>query len=592
MNEIRIRIKDLRLEMLKHNLDAWYISGTDPHLSEYLPEYWKTREFITGFTGSAGLVIVTQEDAGLWTDSRYFLQAEEQLKGTGIRLFKQRVPQSVLPEKWLADKLAHGSKVGFDPLTLSVAAARNLKRNLDQAGIKLIEFNDLLDKIWNDRPELPENKIFELDKSIAGSSRKEKIAQLIAELKKAGADTMIITALDDLAWMFNLRGSDIEYCPVFIGYGVAGKNGCYLFVDRRRMNSQLLAKLEKEKIEVLEYSDFRGWIKNLRSQVLYMDPSAASYAVHSALKSAGEIKEGISLIASMKAVKNPVELEGFRHAMQKDGAAMVEFLFWLKNNVKSGTLTEYTIGNKLLEIRSRYQGFQGESFAPIVGYKQHGAIVHWHATASASLPVNPEGILLVDSGAQFIEGTTDITRTIALGAVTEQQKTDYTLVLKGMIGLTAAVFPEGTKGCNLDVLARKPLWDQGLNYGHGTGHGVGHFLNVHEGPVSVRQECSSIELNPGMVMSNEPALYREGQYGIRIENLIVCVEKQETPYGRFLGFETLTLCPIDKELIQFDLLTDTERNWINEYHGMVALQLMPLLDEVHKEFLKDHTHPV
>lgn len=592
MNEIRQRIKALRLELLKRNLDAWYISGTDPHNSEYLPDRWQTRAFISGFTGSYGVVVVTQEEAGLWTDSRYFIQAEEQLKGSGIKMYKLRVPDAVMPETWLTKKLEPGSKVGFDPQTLSVAAYRNLDSSLKKAGISMVETPDLFEKIWENRPEMSADLVFELKPHYAGFSRKEKKELLVAELKKYDADFQVITALDELAWMFNLRGSDIPYNPVFTGFGVIGKNDWLLFVDDAKIPTEVKAHLEKDKITILPYGEFLTWLKSVRGKKIFIDTGSAGYAVYSVLQSENKIVEGTSVVALLKAQKNKTELAGFCEAMKKDGAALVEFLFWLKENVQKGTVTEYTAGRKLAEFRSLQKDFKGESFPPILGYKEHGAIVHLSVSEINALPLSAEGILLFDSGGQYLQGTTDITRTVALGEVSQKQRTDFTLVLKGMIALTQARFPAGTKGCHLDILARKALWEHGLSYGHGTGHGVGHFLNVHEGPMSIRQEYNEVAILPGMVLSNEPGLYREGEYGIRTENMIVCVGKETTDFGQFLGFETLTLCPIDTRLIDFDLFSEKERDWLNNYHKLVFKELKPLVRKELHGFLEELTKEV
>ncbi len=589
MNEIRQRLKALRMELLRRNLDAWYISGTDPHASEYLPEMWQTRKFISGFSGSYGVVVVAQEEAALWTDSRYFIQAEEQLKGSGIKLFKLRVPDAVLPEVWLSKKLSPGSKVGFDAQTLSAAGYRNLAGQLETAGITTVDTPDLFEKIWVNRPGLPEARIFELDSNFTGLTRREKRDLLMAELKKQNADFMVITALDELAWIFNLRGTDIDYNPVFTGYGIVGKNEWMLFVGTQKVSKDLRHRLEKEKISLMHYDSFFPWLKSVRGKKVFLDFSSASYAVFSSLDAENKIIEDISPVALLKVQKNEAELNGFREAMKKDGAALVEFLYWLKENVGNNVVTEYSAGAKLAEFRSGYEGFVGESFAPIVGYREHGAIVHLSVDEQNALRLKPEGLLLFDSGGQYLQGTTDVTRTVALGEVTPQQRTDYTLVLKGMIALSRARFPEGTKGCNLDVLARQALWQNGLNYGHGTGHGVGHFLNVHEGPVSIRQEYNEVPLRPGMVLSNEPGLYREGQYGIRIENMIVCVEKEETEFGKFLGFDSLTLCPVDTNLIDSVLLTSEEKEWLNDYHTWVYNELEPLVSKELGVFLKELT---
>ncbi len=592
MNDIRHRLKALRLEMLKHNLDAWYITGTEPHGSEYLPERWQTRAFISGFTGSWGIVVVTHEDAGLWTDSRYFIQAEEQLKGTGIKLHKLRVPEAVSPETWLAQNLRQGSRAGFDPQTISVAAFRNLENSLKKNGILLVESPDLFEKIWKNRPEIPENPVFELKKSITGISRKIKKELIASELKKHKADFQIITALDEVAWLFNLRGSDITYNPVFTGWGVAGKNEWILFINPVKLSRKLKTALESEKIQLKDYDDFPGWLKTIKGKKIFLDSVSSNYAIYSQLQPDNEIIESTSVAALLKAEKNKTELAGFREAMKKDGAALIEFLFWLKENIGKETITEYDVREKLTEFRSQQKDFIGESFPLIVGYKEHGAIVHLNVGKEEALTLEPEGILLFDSGGQYLHGTTDITRTIALGEVTQQQKTDFTLVLKGMIALSAAKFPVGTKGCQLDILARRALWESGLDYGHGTGHGVGHFLNVHEGPVSIRKEYNETAISPGMVISNEPGLYRKGEYGIRTENLILCIEKETTGFGKFLGFETLTLCPIDTKLIDFTLLNKNETEWMNNYHKEVRKLLKPVVRNELHAFLDELTDEI
>lgn len=592
MNEIRLRVKALRMEMLKQNLDAFYISGTDPHSSEYLPEKWKTREFITGFTGSYGVVVIAQEEAGLWTDSRYFLQAEEQLKGSGIKMFKLRVPNAVTPENWLAKKLPEGSKVGIDPLSVTLNGFRAFENVLNKKNISLIKTNDILGKIWEERPEIPGNQVFELEVKYAGLSRKEKKDTIASELKKLNADYQVVSMLDELAWLFNLRGSDINFNPVFTGYGVVGKNEFLLFADKNKIPPEIQNQLEKEKITLNGYDEFFSWLSELRKKKIYIDPDTVNYSVFETLEKGGNtFVEGTSIVALLKARKNKTELNGFRQAMKKDGVALVEFLFWLKQTTGRENISEYTIGRKLAEFRSKQEGFQGESFSPIVGYKSHGAIVHLTVGPDNALPVEADGILLFDSGGQYLQGTTDITRTVALGKVTSRQKKDFTLVLKGLIALTCAVFPAGTKGCHLDILARRALWENGINYGHGTGHGVGHFLNVHEGPMAIRQEYNPNTIEPGMVLSNEPAMYREGEYGIRTENMIVCVEKQETEYGKFLGFDTLTLCPIDTSLIERQMLTSGEIQWLNDYHQKVRKELMPLIKEELKPFLNELTGP-
>lgn len=589
---IHTRLTALRAEMQKLNIDAWYISGTDPHSSEYLPGRWQTRAFISGFTGSYGMIVVSQNEAALWTDTRYFLQASVQLEGTGIEMMKLRVPNAISPEEWLCKKMPAGSRVGMDTQTVSLAGFRSFENALAKKEIQLVETPDLLEVIWENRPLNSSDKVFELGLEFAGVSREEKQALLAAELKKNGADYHVVTMLDELAWLCNLRGSDINFNPVFTGFGLIGKKESNLFVDSEKIDSGLRTKLESEGVELKEYSQFYTFLSEISGKTVFMDSSTVNYSVYSALAENNEIIEGTSIISVLKARKNNVEIEGFRKAMKKDGVALIEFLYWLKKSIGKTKISEYDIGVKLKEFRAKQEGFKGESFPPIVGYKSHGAIVHLSVGPNDALPVEADGILLFDSGGQYLNGTTDITRTVALGEITEQQKTDYTLVLKGMINLTNAKFPYGTLGCHLDILARQALWNAGMNYGHGTGHGVGHFLNVHEGPMAIRQEPNKNLIEPGHVLSNEPAFYREGLYGIRTENMMVCVENETTNFGRFLGFETLTLCPIDNALIQLDLMNAEEKDWLNAYHQKVNAELKPLLSEKYHGLLDELTEPV
>ncbi|NOR76638.1 MAG: M24 family metallopeptidase [Draconibacterium sp.] len=592
MNKIESRLKALRTEMQKLNLDAWFISGTDPHSSENIPERWKTRAFISGFKGSCGFIVVTKEAAGLWTDTRYFIQAEEELLGTEFTMHKLRVSDTVLPEVWLTQNLKSGSRVGIDAQTISVVGYKNIQNTLFEKNIELIETSDLFEKLWSNRPQLLTDKIFDLELNFSGKSRIDKQSQIADCLHKSNAVFHVISMLDELAWTFNLRGSDIDYNPVFNGFGFIGENESYLFVDENKLTDELRKKLINDGVILKGYTEFYPFLKSVKNSKIFIDSSSINYTIYSILKNNNEIIEGTSIIANLKAIKNSTEITGFKSAMKKDGVAMVEFHAWLKTNIGKSDITEYDIGQKLKEFRSRQKDFKGESFPPIVGYKQHGAIVHLSVGKNDALPVEADGVLLFDSGGQYSDGTTDITRTVALGEITTQQKIDYTLVLKGMIALTKAIFPVGTKGCNLDILARIPLWENGMNYGHGTGHGVGHFLNVHEGPFAIRQEYNEHGIKPGMVMSNEPAFYREGEYGIRTENMMVCVEKEKTEFGDFLGFETLTLCPIDTTLIDLELMSLVEKNWLNNYHKRVNYELKPLLKKELHSFLDESTKEI
>ncbi|NOY95793.1 MAG: aminopeptidase P family protein [Chlorobi bacterium] len=592
MNKITQRVQSLRGLMQRENLQAYYIPGTGPHISEYLPACWKTREFISGFTGSFGEVVITERNAILWTDSRYFIQAGEELAGSGFEMFKLRVADAKPFDDWLIENFPRGSRVGVYPHHISVNTHKNLLNKLSASGIELVLTPDLLDEVWEGRPKLPDNEVFELEKKYAGVSRVDKLDKISQIINQQGADIQVVAALDDLAWAFNLRGSDIEYNPVFIGYGVIGSDIKALFVEKKKLPVTLSEKMEREGIKIYGYDELTGFLKGLKDQKILIDPQLTNVAICEACSVNNKVVEKQSVPLALKAVKNNVELEGFREAMQKDGVALVEFLYWLRQNLGKEAITEYIVGKKLKQFRAAQEGFVGESFPPIVGYKSHGAIVHLSVDEASAFKIGPEGLLLFDSGGHYLHGTTDITRTIALGGLTGQQKRDFTLVLKGMIALSEAKFPYGTKGCHLDILARKALWSHGLNYGHGTGHGVGHFLSVHEGPMSIRQDYNEHPIVPGMVVSNEPGLYRTGEYGIRIENILLCIEKEDTGFGRFLGFETLTLCPIDTTAIDTKLLSRQEKNWVNNYHKVVRGKLKNLLSDELNLFLAGITKDV
>ncbi len=582
------RLSQLRQEMKKAGVAAWYISGTDPHQSEYLPKYWQVRQYITDFTGSAGLVVVTANEAALWTDSRYFLQAEDQLNGTGIQLMKMRLEETPSPEQWLNTVLKKGDIVGIDAKCISVNQFKNIQSELFKNQIQLKNTGDLLTTFWKERVELPTNPVFEHELKHAGKSRAEKIAGIRAEMKKTGANATLITALDDIAWTFNLRGQDIDFNPVFVSYGLITTDEVFLFVNPVKIPSALSEKLSGEGIQIKNYESVFDKLGTYSGTIL-IDQDRANQALAETLSSEAVVISGISVPTMLKAIKSETELHFIRETMRKDGIAMVEFLFWLDQTIGKQTVTEYDIAMKLDYFRSLQNGFKGISFFPIVGYNETGAIVHRSVTPETATEVKREGMLLFDSGGQYVTGTTDITRTVILSNPTKQQKTDFTLVLKGMINLTQARFPAGTKGCNLDILARKPMWEHGMNYGHGTCHGIGYFLNVHEGPMSIRQEYNEHSIKPGMVLSNEPAFYREGQYGLRTENMMVCVEAERTDYGQFYGFETLTLCPIDINLIETALLSPAEIQWIDNYHQWCYQELSPFINDEKKLFLKKIT---
>lgn len=590
---IKKRLARLRAEMDRQKLQATLIFGTDPHLSEYLPAHWQTRSFISGFTGSAGMVIIATEKAALWTDSRYFLQAENELEGTGIELVKMRTAGHLEPVAWLKANLSKGNVVGTDEWCISANQFSGFKNELAEAGILLKESGDLLSDIWDDRPPLPDAPIYEHELQFACTPRKEKIAAVIGKMKEKNADFHIISALDDLAWTFNLRGSDIECNPLFLGYAIISADKQILFIQPNKISGELEKILKSDGITIAGYDEFPAYIAQLPAGVrVLIDRDRTTHAVVGNISESCTIVHGLSVPCQLKACKTDAEIANIRNAMKKDGVAMTEFLYWLKNSGGNEHITEFSVAQKLIEMREKQAHFRGISFYPIVGYKEHGAIVHFHVNEANALPVRKDGFLLFDSGGQYLDGTTDITRTVALSEPTDQQKTDFTLVLKGMIALSIAKFPKGTRGYHLDILARNPLWQNGLNYGHGTGHGVGYFLNVHEGPMSIRQDFNEQTIEPGMVLSNEPALYRQGAYGIRTENVIVCRPSTSNEFGEFLEFETLTLCPIDTKAIEKELLTTAEIQWLNSYHERVYAELVPMIDDKLRLFFKEITRPI
>ena len=590
---IKTRIEKLRSQMELAGVEAWYISGTDPHQSEYMPSYWQARSYISGFTGSAGLVVITKSHAALWTDSRYFLQAANELDGTGIELMKQRIAGTLTPAEWTAEVLGEGKAVGADFSCLSIQQYKALNDELTAKGLLLKDTGDLLSSIWVERPALPTAKIFDHELQFAGKKHTDKIADILQFVKANGANSTLITALDDLAWTFNLRGQDVEFNPVFVGFGFLSEKQNILFVNPEKIGKELVEKLQADEIQVKDYSSFYSFISELNDEyIILLDAARTNQAAKNAIPSSLKIIEQTSAPTLLKAQKTTFEIIHIRETMRKDGAAMVNLLYWLDQHVGTEIITEFDVVEKLEYFRSQQDEFQGNSFYPIVGLNGNGAIVHRSVTKETAAKIEKDGILLFDSGGQYLGGTTDITRTIALSKPSSKQKRDFTLVLKGMIGLSMAKFPDGTVGSNLDAFARMHLWKNGLNYGHGTGHGIGYFLNVHEGPMSIRQEYNEQTIKPGMVLSNEPGIYRENEYGIRIENVIVCTEVEENQFGRFLGFETLTLCPIDLKLIESNLLSSAEQEWLNDYHEKVFKKLSPLLTPELVDFLKKKTKPI
>ena len=587
MESIKNRLASLRKAMAKAGISACIIPGTDPHASEYIAECWKERVWISGFTGSAGTAVVTNDQAGLWTDSRYFLQGAEQLSGSGIELMKQGLPETAEIIPWLSNTLKAGDKVAVNPQMFSINSYAAMKAELKMAGIDLVSA-DLLAEVWTERPSLPLKPFFVFDANYSGKSTTEKLKAVRAELKKVRANVFVLSALDDIAWLFNIRGNDVDYNPVVIAYALVEEDKATLFIAPEKLTDETRLYLENQAVSVTAYAEIYETLKGISaSKAVLVDGAKLNQSLFEAIPSACAIRNTMSPVFRLKSIKNEVEMAGVRRAMLKDGVALTRFFKWLEENVASGKLTETSIDKKLYACRKEQENFIGESFGTIAGYGAHGAIVHYSATEESASTLKPEGIFLLDSGGQYLDGTTDITRTVALGKVTEQQMKDFTLVLKGHIALGTAVFPAGTRGTQLDILARKAMWDLGLNYGHGTGHGVGHFLNVHEGPQSIRMDENPTVLQAGMFMSNEPGMYRTGEYGIRTENLVHIIPAMQTEFGQFLQFETVTLFPIDKSLIDMKLLDDKETQWVNNYHKKVFESLSPLLNAEEKVWLEE-----
>ncbi len=593
-NEIPERLSALRKFMEEKQLDAFIIPSTDAHVSEYPPKHWESRKWISGFTGSAGTAVVTKELAGVWTDSRYFLQAADELADTGFELFKMGQADTPDMTEWIVAQVGQDGTVGIDGLVYAASDALALLNKLQTKNIQLESSFDPFSEIYKDRPEIPKNKAFILPEETAGESVKSKINRINSELKKVDANGIIIVTLDAVAWTFNLRGNDVDYNPVTVAYGYVSENETILFIDPEKMTDEAANAYAEQGVTLRDYQDIFDYVANLpENSTVCITGSKINYKLRQTIPSSCRVVDLPSPVDLMKSVKNETELNGFRNAMIKDGVALVKFYMWLEQAVPAGEVNEVTVAEKLLEYRSQQDLFVGESFGTIAGYGPNGAVIHYHAYPETCLQVEPMGLLLIDSGGQYKNGTTDITRTVAVGELTKQMKADYTYVLKGHIALASAIFPEGTRGSQLDILARKSLWENGLTYWHGTGHGIGHFLNVHEGPQNIRLEENPTKLQPGMVTSNEPGLYRANQYGIRIENLIVTQEYQKTEeFGTFYNFETITLCPIDTTPIAKKLLTKREIKWLNKYHKMVYSKLKNHLSKEEKAWLKSKTKSI
>lgn len=589
---INSRVQQLREWLKPNDMQAFIIPSTDPHLSEYPAPHWKSREWISGFTGSAGTVVVTMNNAGLWTDSRYFLQAAEQLEGTGIALYKEMLPDTPSIPDFLGAQLKPGEVVGLDGKMFSATQVEELKAELEKHSIGIRLCPDPMEEIWKDRPAMPEAPAFIYDIKYAGTSCTEKIATIRKELKKQGVSGVMLSALDEIAWTLNLRGNDVHCNPVVVSYLLITEKETVYFISPEKVTPEVKNYLNQNRITLCDYKDTESYLSALSYPDILINPAKTNYSIYAAINPKCKVIKGEAPIALLKAIRNEQEITGIHEAMRKDGVALVKFLKWLEEAVPTGKETELSIDRKLHSFRAEQNLYMGESFDTIAGYKEHGAIVHYSATPESNATLQPKGFLLLDSGAQYLDGTTDITRTIALGELTEEEKTDYTLILKGHIALAMAIFPEGTRGAQLDVLARMPLWSRRMNFLHGTGHGVGHFLSVHEGPQSIRMNENPVVLQPGMVTSNEPGVYKAGSHGIRTENLTLVRKAGEGLFGNYLKFETITLCPICTKGIIKEMLTAEERQWLNDYHKKVYDRLSPALDTEEKEWLKEATKEI
>ena len=594
MKTIEQRLEALRQLMHREHLAAFIFPSTDPHSGEYVPEHWKGRQWISGFNGSAGTAVVTLEDAAVWTDSRYFIAAEEQLHGTEFKLMKDGMPGTPSIAEWLADKLKHtnNTEVALDGMVNTLNEVNALKEELRKLGGLTLRTNlDPLKTIWTNRPEIPTNKVELHPLELAGEETRHKIERIRMALRAVHADGTLVSTLDDVAWTLNLRGSDVECNPVFVAYLLIEQQRTTLYINKEKLTNEVYNYLLSQQIDVEDYADVTKGLANYSEYNILLDPNTTNYTLAKMVK-CQEIVTKPSPVPALKAVKNEAEIRGFRNAMLKDGIAMVKFLKWLKPAVEAGNETEMSLDDKLTSLRAEQPLFKGKSFETIVGYEAHGAIVHYEATPETNIPVKPHGLVLIDSGGQYQDGTTDITRTIALGDTTPEQRTAYTLVLKGFINFAMLKFPDGATGTQLDATARLPLWREGMNYLHGTGHGVGAYLNVHEGPHQVRMQWRPAPFHAGMTVTDEPGLYIEGLFGIRIENTLLTTPYRSTPFGEFLQFSSLTLCPIDTAPIELSMLTLDELSWLNNYHRTVYNTLAPHLDSEHTEWLKDATKPL
>ena len=586
------RIKSLRNLMREKKIDYYIISSGDAHQSEYVCDHYRGRAYMSGFTGSAGTLLIGLDKGILWTDGRYFIQAEDQLKGSGIELFKMRIPGWPTLEEWLMDNMKAGETLAFDGKTFSINSYKNFKNieNKKKINIKIDE--DLLDEVWIDRPELPNGEAFIHNIKYCGKSAGEKINEVREKMKELGAENYIIASLDDIAWLYNIRGNDIHCNPVVISYALIKETEAFLYVDKNKISNEMEKDLNRNGITVKGYNELIDGIKVLKGTIL-IDPNKISASIYENIKNKENIIEHLNITTSLKAIKNKDEIENLKRCQVRDGVAMVRFMKWLKENLGKVEISEISASDKLEEFRALGELFRGISFDTIAAHKEHGAMMHYFPTKETDYKLDKKGFLLVDSGGQYLDGTTDITRTFVLGDLTDEEKRDFTLVLKSHINLMTTRFLKGTTGSNVDIRARGPLWDNGIDYKCGTGHGIGFFLNVHEGPQSISPVPNKIALEPGMIVTNEPGVYKEGKHGIRTENVMLVVNDiTSEEFGQFYKFEVISLCPIDLNGIDSELLSKEEKKWLNDYHKNVFDTLSPYLSNEEKEFLRNETREI
>lgn len=585
------RVNKLREIMKNKNIDHYIITSNDPHQSEYVAEHYRGRAYVSGFTGSAGTLLVSNDSSKLWTDGRYFIQAENELKGSGIDLMKMRTTGYPTLEEYIKENVTKGEVIGFDGNCYSTNAYKKLLELSEENSFKIEINNDLLDEIWEDRPTVPKDKIILHDIDFCGEGRNDKLLNVRKKMNELKVKSFILTSLDDIAWLFNIRGNDVKFNPVVMAYAIIKMDEVTLYIENNKVTDEIISEFKSQNITIKRYEEIISDVKTLTDSV-YIDPAKVNASIFNAIPKEIKVIEGINITTSLKAIKNEIELRNLENCQVRDGVAMVRFIKWLKESIGNMRVTEISATKKLSSIRAEGKYAKGDSFGTIAGYKEHAAMMHYSANEESDYEILNEGMFLVDSGGQYLDGTTDITRTFVMGNITEEEKRDFTLVLKGHINLSMAKFLRGTTGVNLDILARGPLWKYGIDYKCGTGHGVGFFLNVHEGPQGIAPQNNTVVLEPGMILTNEPGIYKEGKYGIRTENTLVVVKDETTEFGDFYRFDTISYCPIDLNGVVKELLSIEELEWLNNYHETVYNKLSPFMNEKEKEFLQELTRVI